>query len=901
MAHFDNEWHLRDADAIASQLDTDIYRGLDGKVAERRRRKNGKNNIWHIRRLSIGEYFSDGIVDLTFVVLLIVALTAALFGRDTAAYTTSALLIVGTFVRIFAFISARRTLEELALYGIPNSTVIRNGIAKVVRADEIVIGDIVIVEAGDSVPCDGRIVTKEEVRVSEKGITDNKTSVIKRDTVILTEDRSVSIPCEYRVNMLFAGSSVLSGSCRMIATACGENTLVSMRRGGLVISSGENIKIVNELEEFCRRGRMLMLAVVMAITCLVIGIDILRTNSFSLDEAFIDALALAAASAYGTLSVLSVAMISVPLKKAARGDNGRSVIKNANDIDKIASVKTLIATDTTLFKSGVAGFRDYYANDSICRISKDDVVGIDLLSKIMTTVGCRDNSSAISSDDRSVGDREVIIGKMRDYINKKLGVEVKVKSEGEALVVDHSVTPSVNGETDNAIILTPSGYEIHACGDIREILSYCSSYVRRGKVRSLSEETKVEILRAAAKYECRGATVIAHAHKDSVYTSLKRLSYLKSNMCFDGFVVAEEESAIGLNDALAYSRDRFDIVLLSSRSVIDRGFLVKIGACTDDTPILSCKDVLSDCELPKGGFIVAVPARSENRRKIDANAKLRLATVKKLTDKLPGCAVLTGEPSEAGMMAENVVGSAVSKASFRPIPQTLKRKAELAVYPTEKAGYGGFVGTVSGISAAIRAVVNLRRAVHYCMMSQAMRIVCTLLSILFGISALNAPSILLLGLVFDFAAVGVIAFSQPNTDKNAEIGLPKKKQILTSFGKGAIVGFVSFIIIYVVTLLLPNDLPSSSIGMTASLILAQMVLLSENLLGGHRVFKRGYVNYAYVLYGVLTLVVVLLMNFSSAFCTFMGGALPSWIMSTVYTVGVIPVFIVCELLKLRKD
>ena len=315
MSYRSNEWHLRDPDAVTSLLKTDMIRGLEGAEVSRRRRRDGKNNVWHINRTSATEYALRSLGDLTSAVLVIAALTAAIFERSTIATAVCVLIVVGMLLRVITYVKARRILEVISDESIPNATVIRSGTSAIVRADELVQGDIVLLGPGDIVPCDGRIVMGDEIRVAEQGITENKTSVIKGDTVILTDTAGAEIPCEYRVNMLFAGSTVLSGNCRIVATACGDETLVSMRHGGLIIPSGENVPVIRRMDEWCRKCSVLMLICVLAISGFSMLLHVARGAHFSLAEAFIDAMALAVASVSSYLVTVGYITLTLPLRR----------------------------------------------------------------------------------------------------------------------------------------------------------------------------------------------------------------------------------------------------------------------------------------------------------------------------------------------------------------------------------------------------------------------------------------------------------------------------------------------------------------------------------------------------------------------------------------------------------
>ena len=885
MSQRSNEWHLRDPEVTASVLNTDIYRGLDPKEVIRRRRREGKNKIWHVRHTSGAEYALKNVGDLTSAVLVVAAVTSALFDRSALALAICMILAVGIALRVITYVKARRVLENIAVEGVPSATVIRGGKAYVVRADQIVYGDVVLLEAGDIAPCDGRIASSGEVRVSERGITENKTSVIKRDTVIITDTMGTEIPCEYRVNMIFAGSAILAGSCRIIATACGDDALVSMRRGGILIPSGDEVPVIEKLTNWSRNGSLAMLGAVMLMIVLTVVMRLVHGADFSFSEAFIDAMALASASAFSYLVTSAYISLTLSIRRASSEKGGRAVIKNATEIEKIAKTSCIIASDVSAFKSGKAEYTSYLVGDVLADVKANDEKAKEILRRIMMICCVSDKEVSLASKGAAgASEREVLLKKMADGCASKHGFKINPEFPGQT-VMDHSVSTGAHGENDNVIVLSNGSFEVYVCGDIRDILSYCDKYVKDGKVRPLSRETRENILRAAKEIEHRGGTVIATAHRDSPYTTLKRLSVLTSNMCFDGFISAEEMGASGTELIAEQFKDGdISVILLSPRPYIDRGYLAKIGLLKEEAEIISCRDILEDKPLPEGSFIVSVPPRSENREKIDAAAKVRLATVRKLTEKISNAAIITSEPAESGMMTEAVVGAAVSKAPDRPIPQTLKRSAEISVYPEAEAGYGGFVGTLRAIAASISCLENLRRGIRFALTSQGARLAATVLSIIFGVSAMNAAEILLLGMIFDFCAVLVIAFApERNSFKRPEKvkeTVPSMKESLRDSLIGALCGAVAFASVAVALSLAgsPNEFMAA---LSAALVLTQLVVLSEYLLDGGLLFSAGKVNIAYILYAALTLAASLSLMFNSGFCAFLGGVCPGWITSTV--------------------
>ena len=887
MAYRSNEWHLRDPDAVMSLLKTDVNRGLEGAQVNKRRRQNGRNNVWHITRASAAEYAFRCLGDLTSAVLVIAALTAAIFEKSTISAAVCVLVALGIVLRVVTYVKSRRILEVISDESIPSATVIRGGAYAIVRADELVQGDIVVLSSGDIVPCDGRIVMGDEIRVAEQGITDNKASVIKGDTVILTDTEGAEIPCEYRVNMLFAGSTILSGSCRMAVTACGDDTLVSMRHGGLLIPCGENVPVIKRMDNWCRKCSVLMLIAVLAISGLSMLLHIMRGANFSLAEAFIDAMALAVASVSSYLVTVGYITLSLPLRRLSVGKK-RAVVKDIAHIDKISDVKTVISSDISYFKSGRVSFTSCFTDGEMKNIKNCDKRITELISDIYFTV-VRSSSSSLSSGDVKLSESEVLLTKAVKTAEDENLLSLSELSNRGAIPVDYKYDKSETGYLHNMIFRHSSEHEIRISGGIKEVLICCDRLKMGSSSVKMTDDHRRMILRAAFEAEASGGNVIALARRDSMYTSLKRMSVLRSNMCFDGFVVIGEEYACGVKEmGSSFADSALSLVLLSSNAELDRGYLAEISIIDKKTPIISCRDVLEGGEIPEGSFIVALPARGEEGGQIDAAGKIRLATVRKLVSLIPNSLVMTSVPSESGMITEDSVGVAISASSMRPIPQSLKRKSEVSVYPSEDAGFGGFVEAVKAVSASVCALENLRKTVLYTVTSQTARLVCTLLAVLLDMPLMNAANILLLGMIFDFLAIVVLAFTPERC--NVPDGVSERRKIpsVKDLSKQVLVGLITGITVFVsVTLSSYFTGVNISVGhgmVSASaiaLILGQLVLLSEVILDGTSLLNGGGANVAYFAYAVLSLFAVLLLTFSKGAALFIGDVNPSWIVCTV--------------------
>jgi len=286
-----NTWHLLPADEVLRLLETDMYRGLSPDEAKKRR-KRVPGEVWHVRRSSAWEAAAASLFDLPTLLLVVAAAAAAVFDKRFEAGAIAAVLLIGALVRTAVSVRANRILEDMARSRIPVSSVIRDGTVHLLPAHEIVPGDIIFLDAGDRVPCDGYVITGDDSVVSERGITANEVPVHKYPTVISTAGEFAEVPGEFRPNMLFAGSLVLSGSVRIAATACGEDTLVGREQGGVTIDAGGEFPLIDRLKKQSRAVSLVMLAAVMVLT----GLAVICGRGMSLPDVFLGTLAMAVAS-----------------------------------------------------------------------------------------------------------------------------------------------------------------------------------------------------------------------------------------------------------------------------------------------------------------------------------------------------------------------------------------------------------------------------------------------------------------------------------------------------------------------------------------------------------------------------------------------------------------------------
>ncbi|HSN56122.1 MAG TPA: HAD-IC family P-type ATPase, partial [Candidatus Sulfomarinibacteraceae bacterium] len=207
------------AEEVAERLDVEPDRGLDGAEVERRRKEHGANRLRGAERRSVLKILAGQFASVVVLILAAAAVIALAMAHWTEAIAILAVVVVNTAIGFVSEWRAIRTMEGLQELEQPHARVRRGGEERMVAADELVPGDVVLLGPEDVVPADLRIVEAGTLRVEEAPLTGESVPVAKR--VDAVDDEAVLAE---RSSMLFKGTSVAEGEAMAVVTASGMDT-----------------------------------------------------------------------------------------------------------------------------------------------------------------------------------------------------------------------------------------------------------------------------------------------------------------------------------------------------------------------------------------------------------------------------------------------------------------------------------------------------------------------------------------------------------------------------------------------------------------------------------------------------------------------------------------------------
>lgn len=215
------DWFGLSETDVLSGLDS-ARQGINDREAEARLRKYGENVLEESGRLQWWQVFLAQFKDLLVIILIAAAAVSMLTGDPESAMVIFAVLLLNAVLGTVQHQKAEKSLDSLKQLSSPEARVIRDNALKVIPSGMVVPGDILMLETGDLVAADGRLLEVHGLTVNESSLTGESLSVEKHTRKLNTQDKSVALAD--RTNMVFSGSLVTSGRAMAVVTATGMDT-----------------------------------------------------------------------------------------------------------------------------------------------------------------------------------------------------------------------------------------------------------------------------------------------------------------------------------------------------------------------------------------------------------------------------------------------------------------------------------------------------------------------------------------------------------------------------------------------------------------------------------------------------------------------------------------------------
>ena len=361
--------------------------GLSENRAKEMLQKYGENALEEKGRKSVLRIFLGQFADLLVIILIVAAVISMISGNMESTIVIFAVIILNAMLGTFQYVKAEKSLDSLKELSAPRAKVIRDGMKKEVDSKEIVPGDVSLLEAGDMIVADGRIIENYSLQVNESSLTGESTNIDKKDEEI----REV-VALGDRCNMVFSGSLVTYGRASVLVSATGMDTEMGKIATLMNDTKDKKTPLQASLDDFGKK----LAVIIMIISVIVFGLRIWQKEPVL--DSLMFAVALAVAAIPEALSSIVTIVQAMGTRKMA-ADN--AIIKDLKAVESLGCVSVICSDKTGTLTQNRMTVKDVYI-DGRC-ITPEELDLTSSLHRNLLYIAILNNDSSIY-DRKDIGD-----------------------------------------------------------------------------------------------------------------------------------------------------------------------------------------------------------------------------------------------------------------------------------------------------------------------------------------------------------------------------------------------------------------------------------------------------------------------------------------------------------------
>lgn len=803
---------------------------MSNQRAKKLLEQDGLNVITQKKKTNLIKRFLLQFKDFMVIILLLAAVASAvisnLIGEHDYADPIIILFIV-TLNAIIGFIQenkAEKSIEALKKLTVPIVKVIRNKNLQIIPSQEIVCGDLILFEAGDFIPADGRLVSTNKLKIDESALTGESLAVEKKHDVVLKKDSLLAD----RINMVYCGSYVSYGRGKAIVVNTGLNTEVG-KIASMIMEQDDNITPLQK--KLDKTGKILGTSA-LAICVAIFVMGLLRNNSFF--EMFMTSVSLAVAAIPEGLPAIVTVVLAIGVRRMAKQ---KAIVKKLPAVETLGSASVICSDKTgTLTQNKMRVVEDYT---------------IDFDKDLLVKFGCLCNNSSYEKE-KSVGDPTEIAlveyAQKKNLDKKKLEKEYKRMDE---LVFDSErklmTTVHKTKNQKKFLVITKGAPDI--------LVLKCN----------LKKSDKDKILEQNKNMASRALRVLAVAYKEiENYKEIKskdNSNNLECELNFCGLLGIIDPPREEVFDAVQECKNSgIKVVVITGDHILTAESIAKnLGIMKENDKSISGLELnkISDEELSKKVYAYSVFARvsPEHKVKIIKAFKSHNAIVAMTGDGVNDAPAL--KIADIGC-AMGITGTDVAKSA-----------ADIILTDDN------FATIVKAVKEGRSIFSNIKKTVHFLLSSNIGEIVTIFLAILFGWqSPLLAIQLLWINLVTDSLPAIALGVELPEDDimrRPPEFnldGLFTRELWQNIFLEGTMIGLLSLIAYGIGNLFYHNLMIARTMTFT-TLGLSQLVhvfnIRSEKSIFLKSLFNNIYIIFAFIICLILQVIVVIIPEIASVF------------------------------------
>ena len=516
----EKNWFNKEAKDVEAELKTDLENGLSSKQVEENKAKYGENELQEKKKEPLIKKFIAQFKDFSIIVLIIAAIVSGVVGvAQGEGFTDTIIILIVVLLNAVIGVAqeskAEKSLEALRKLSEHAAKVVRDGKEQVIPARELVPGDLVIIETGDYVSADLRIIEAVNLKSQESSLTGESVPVEKSIEAIKGEEIGIGD----RVNMLFSSSLITYGRGKAIVVETGMNTEVGKIAGMLNNTEKQETPLQRRLNSL---GKTLGIAA-LAICVFIFVLGLLQgKNVISM---FMTAVSLAVAVIPEGLVAVSTIVLAIGVQKMVKKN---AIVKKLPAVETLGSSTVICSDKTGTLTQNKMTVEKVFCNDVTVDVNKVETTE-DFNKLVYNCMLCND-SRLLETGELAGDPTETAL------IDMAFNLEYQ-----EAIVRENPRVEEVPFDSERKLMTTVNEnngrYRVYTKGGVDELLARCNSYLFKGEIRTNLEDYSRWIRENNENMAKDALRVLAFAYKDIDHMpSKEEMETIESGLTFIGMV-----------------------------------------------------------------------------------------------------------------------------------------------------------------------------------------------------------------------------------------------------------------------------------------------------------------------------------------------------------------------------